>query len=58
MFDATIARDEIENTLLSVIDNRLRKQKVFGESLIQVSSAGFEEKVKLFQIVLYLSIKI
>jgi len=44
-FDATIARDEIENTILSIIDNRLRKQNVYGEALIQVSATGFETSV-------------
>lgn len=44
-FDATIARDEIENVILSIIDNKLRKQDVYGESLIQASSAGFETNI-------------
>ena len=42
-FDATIARNSIEDVLLSLIDNQLRKQDVHGEALIQVANSGFEE---------------
>lgn len=40
--DASVARNTIENIALSIVDNKLRKQKSFGEGLIQVSSSGFE----------------
>ena len=40
--DASIQRETIEQVILSIVDNRLRKQKGLGESLIQASSIGYE----------------
>jgi hypothetical protein len=40
--DASLQRETIEQVILSIVDNRLRKQKGLGESLIQASSIGYE----------------
>ncbi len=40
--DASLQRETIEQVLLSIVDNKLRKQKGLGESLIQASSIGYE----------------
>jgi len=40
--DASIAARTIESVILSVIDNRLRKQDSYGEALIQASAIGHE----------------
>jgi len=42
--DASLQRETIEQIILSIVDNRLRKQKGLGESLIQASSIGYENK--------------
>lgn len=41
--DSSIARNTIESVLISIVDNKLRKQKITGDALIQVASSGFEE---------------
>jgi hypothetical protein len=40
--DSSIQRNTIESIIISIVDNKLRKQKGFGESLIQNSSVGYE----------------
>jgi len=40
--DASVVRQTLETVALSIIDNRLRKQKSFGESTVMASSAGME----------------
>jgi hypothetical protein len=40
--DSSIQRNTIESIIIAIVDNKLRKQKGFGESLIQASSVGFE----------------
>ena len=40
--DSSIQRNTIESIIISIVDNKLRKQKGFGESLIQNSSVGSE----------------
>jgi len=42
--DGVNQRDKIESIILSVINNRIIKQKVNGESYIQVAGTGFEAK--------------
>jgi hypothetical protein len=41
--DASVMRQTIESIAISIIDGKLRKQKGFGEALIQQSSSGFEQ---------------
>ena len=41
--DSSLQRETLEQILLSIVDNRLRKQKGLGESLIQASSVGYED---------------
>lgn len=38
--DASLLRETIEQVLISIVDNRLRKQKTTGEGLIMASSIG------------------
>jgi len=40
--EASLNKKAIQGMLMGIIDNRLRKQKVSGDMLIQVSSSGFE----------------
>lgn len=40
--DSSLQRETLEQILLSIVDNKLRKQKGLGESLIQASSIGYE----------------
>jgi hypothetical protein len=40
--DSSIMRNTIESVLVSIVDNRLRKQKINGDALVQVASSGFE----------------
>ena len=40
--DASLTRETIEQVLISIVDNRLRRQKVPGESLIMASATGME----------------
>ena len=40
--DSSIMRNTVESVLVSIVDNRLRKQKINGDALIQVASSGFE----------------
>jgi hypothetical protein len=42
--DAINQRDKIEQVILSVINNKIIKQKLNGESYIQVAGTGFETK--------------
>ncbi len=44
--DYAFNRQQIQDLLAGLIDDRLRRLKVNGSSLIQVSSAGFESKEK------------
>lgn len=45
--DYAFNRQQIQDLLSGLIDERLRRLKVNGSSLIQVSSAGYEQKVRL-----------
>jgi hypothetical protein len=47
--DASIGRDAIENIILSIIHNRIVKQQVNGESLVQVSSVGWDDSLKNYE---------
>lgn len=40
--DTSLQRQTIESIIISVVDNKLRKQKGIGESLIQAASPGYE----------------
>jgi len=40
--DSSTQRNTIESIIIAIVDNKLRKQKGFGESLIQNSSVGYE----------------
>jgi len=40
--EASLNKKAIQGMLMGIIDNRLRKQKISGDMLIQVSSSGFE----------------
>lgn len=41
--DASLQRDLIEQIAISIVDNSLRKQKGFGEALVQVPVVGSED---------------
>jgi hypothetical protein len=40
--EASLNRSQIQDLIMGIIDNRLRKLKINGDQLIQISSAGFE----------------
>ena len=42
--DASLSRETIEQVLISIVDNRLRRQKTPGEGLIMASAIGSEAK--------------
>ena len=48
--DSSLQRESLEQILLSIIDNKLKKQKSIGESLIQASSIGYENFNKAIKI--------
>jgi RimJ/RimL family protein N-acetyltransferase len=39
--DSSLQRETLEQIILSIVDNKLRKQKGLGEALIQASSVGY-----------------
>lgn len=40
--EASLNRPQIQDMIMGIIDNRLRRLKINGDQLIQISSAGFE----------------
>lgn len=43
-FDTLVNRNKIENILMSLVDNNIIKQKVFGDMRVQGASTGFESR--------------
>lgn len=43
-FDVLVTRNKIENILMSLVDNNVVNQKVFGDGKVQGASTGFESR--------------
>lgn len=44
--DASVNRQQIQNMIMSIINNRIVRQHMSGDMMVQVSSAGFEKYTK------------
>lgn len=44
--ETLVNRNKVENILLSIVNNRVIKQKVFGDMRVQATSTGFETKAR------------